>query len=82
MHPLANDLTKLKDDELQTKYGELSKRLSQCFRFGPQGVIPQLQMLMQDYQDEINKRTAKTMQEISDKTGKDGKGYNSIIDIS
>ena len=53
MHPLGPDLTGLSDDELHTKYSELQKRFGQAYRFGPQSIIPQLQMLMQDYQKNL-----------------------------
>jgi hypothetical protein len=81
MHPLTSNLSQLKDEELNKQYGELSRRLSQCYRFGPTQVIPQLQMLMQDYQDEINRRQAKIQQELADKLDKSGKGFKGIIDI-
>jgi hypothetical protein len=79
MHPLGPDLTGLTDDELHKKYGELQKRFGQAYRFGPQSIIPQLQMLMQDYQSEISIRNQKQMEELSKNTGKGPKG---IIDIS
>lgn len=78
MHPLGPDLTGLTDDELHKKYGELQKRFTQAYRFGPQGVIPQLQMLMQDYQMEIGLRNQKQMAELD----KNSKGPKGIIDIS
>lgn len=81
MHPLTSNLASLKDEELNKKYAELSKRLSQCYRSGPQQVIPQLQMLMQDYQDELNRRSAKVQTELAEKLNKDGKGFKGIIDI-
>ena len=84
MHPLGNDLSKLSDDELNKKFNELSKRFNQVYRFGPQQVIPQLQMLMQDHQEEIKRRQAKLMKEMMEKMDKDkngGKGLKNIIDI-
>jgi hypothetical protein len=79
MHPLGTDLSSLSDDELHKKYGELQKRFGQAYRFGPQSIIPQIQMLMQDYQYEIGIRNQKQMEELSKNTGKGPKG---IIDIS
>ena len=79
MHPLAPDLTGLSDDELHKKFSELQKRFGQAYRFGPQSIIPQLQMLMQDYQAEISLRNQKQLEELSKSTGKGPKG---IIDIS
>jgi len=84
MHPLGNDLTKLSDDDLNKKFGELSKRFNQAYRFGPQQIIPQLQILMGDYQEEMKRRQAKAMQEMMEKMNKDkngGKGMKGIIDI-
>lgn len=82
MHPLGTDLSKLKDDELQTKYSDLLKKFNQACRFGPQAIIPQLQMFMEDYQAEISRRDRKTMDDMMNKTNKDGKGFKGIIDIS
>jgi hypothetical protein len=81
MHPLGNDLSKLSEDELNKKFGELSKRFTQAYRFGPQQIIPQLQMLMQDYQEEMRRRQAKQMQEMMEKMDKDKNGGKGIIDI-
>ena len=78
MHPLGPDLTGLTDEELHKKFGELQKRFNQAYRFGPQGIIPQLQMLMQDYQAEISLRNQKQMEELN----KNSKGPKGIIDIS
>jgi hypothetical protein len=78
MHPLGPDLTGLTDEELHKKYGELQKRFNQAYRFGPQSIIPQLQMLMQDYQMEIGIRNQKQMAELD----KNSKGPKGIIDIS
>lgn len=78
MHPLGPDLTGLSDDELHTKYSELQKRFGQAYRFGPQSIIPQLQMLMQDYQSEISLRNQKQLEELN----KNSKGPKGIIDIS
>lgn len=84
MHPLGSDLTKLTDEELNKKFAELSKRFTQAHRFGPHSIIPQLQILMQDYQEELRRRQAKTMKEMMERIDKDkngGKGLKSIIDI-
>ena len=86
MHPLLSNLTNLSDDELYNKLSELNKRYSQAYRFGPQQIIPQLQMLIEDYNAEINRRNAKKMQELQEKLDKqankkDGKGMKGIIDI-
>jgi len=85
MHPLGNNLSKLTDDELTKKIGELTKRFNQAYRIGPQQIIPQLQMLLQDHQEELSRRNAKLLADMAAKYDKDkngGKGLKGIIDIS
>jgi len=82
MHPLAPDLSQLSEDELHKKFNDLQGRFNQAYRFGPASVIPQLQMLMADYQEEIARRQAKMMQNMEERANRDGKGFKNIIDIS
>ena len=82
MHPLSPDLSKLTDEEVSSKFNELSKRLGQAYRSGPSQIIPQIQMLMQDYQQEIANRQQKLMKEMEARAEKNGKGFKGIIDIS
>jgi hypothetical protein len=81
MHPLSPDLSGLSDDELHKKFGDLQKRFMQAYRIGPASIIPQLQMVMEDYQAEISRRNQKYMEDLQKKTDKDGKGFKGIIDI-
>jgi len=81
MHPLKQDLSTLKDEELNTKVAELNKRLAQCYKFGPTQLIPQIQMVLEDYTAEVNRRNAKLIDDITKKNGKDNKGFTTIIDI-
>lgn len=80
MHPLAPDLSGIPDDELHKKFGDLQKRYLQAYQFGPQNIVPQLQMLMGDYQAEIQRRNQKQMQDLLKKS-EEGKGFKNIIDI-
>jgi hypothetical protein len=82
MHPLAPDLSTVSDDELAKKYNDLNKRLGQAYRSGPSQIIPQIQMLMQDYQHELSRRQDKLMKEMEARADKNGKGFKGIIDIS
>ena len=77
MHPLAPDLTNLKDDELQTKQGELTRRLNQSYQSGNAQMVAQIQMLLQDYQDEIARRHQKNLEAMMSKNDK----FKGIIDI-
>ena len=82
MHPLAPDLSTVSDDELAKKYNDLNRRLGQAYRSGPSQIIPQIQMLMQDYQNELSRRQEKLMREMERRADKNGKGFKGIIDIS
>jgi hypothetical protein len=76
-HPLAPDLTKLTTDELNKKYSDLLSRITYAYRIGQSDMVAQLQMLMQDYQEEINRRNAKALEDME----KNSKNFKNIIDI-
>jgi hypothetical protein len=76
-HPLIPDLSKLTMEEVNQKYGELIKRLNYAYRIGQSDMVGQLQLLMQDYQDEINRRNQKAMADMESKS----KQFKNIIDI-
>lgn len=82
MHPLAPDLSGLSTEELYQKFSDLQKRYNQAYRYGPSSIIPQLQMIMENYQLEISERSRRQMEEMMAKTEQNGKGYKGIIDIS
>ena len=56
MHPLAPDLSKLTDDELQKKRSELQNRMTFVYRTGNTDLVEQLSMLINDYDIEIQTR--------------------------
>jgi hypothetical protein len=61
MHPLAPDLTNLSDEDLHTKRGELQSKLSRAYQMGSADMVGQLQLLIQDYAMEVERRNAKLM---------------------
>ncbi len=77
MHPLSPDLSKLNTEELHQKYNDLQKTLQQSMQFGNHGMISQLQLLLSDYQYEMNVRNRKQLEEIF----KDNPSFSKIIDI-
>lgn len=77
MHPLSQNLTELSDADLHKKQGELIQRLTQAYRIGPYSIIGQIQMLLEDYNVEIQRRNQKQMEELMKKS----KGMPGIIDI-
>jgi hypothetical protein len=76
-HPLTPDLSKFNLDELNAKYGELLKRVTFAYRSGNSDMVYQLQLLMEDYQNEIQVRNAKALQDME----KNSKNFKNIIDI-
>ena len=78
MHPLAPDLSKLTDDELQKKRSELQSRLAFVYRMGNADLVGQISMLINDYDIEIQTRNQKLM----DQMAKASKNFGNIINIS
>ena len=78
MHPLTNDLSKLTDDELQQKRGELQNRLMMSYRIGNADLVMQVQLLLGDYDIELQTRNQKMMDQMS----KASKNFGNIINIS
>ena len=78
MHPLAPDLSKLTDDELQQKRGELQNRLMMSYRMGNADLVMQVQLLLGDYDIELQTRNQRMMDQMS----KASKNFGNIINIS
>lgn len=72
MHPLAPDLSKLSDEELHTKRSELQTRMSSAYRMGSADMVGQLQLLLQDYAMEVERRNQKMLND-AQKSGRLGK---------
>jgi hypothetical protein len=76
-HPLTPDLSKFTLEELNNKYSELLKRITFAYQIGQADMIGQLQLLMQDYQEEISNRNRKSLEDME----KNSKNFKNIIDI-
>lgn len=77
MHPLIGSLEELSTEELHKKYNDLLAKYNQAFRTGPVSIIPQMQMILENYRYEMDKRNRKTLEEIEAKNNK----FKGIIDI-
>ena len=77
MHPLVPDLSGLSNEELHKKYNDLMARYNQAYRTGPTSVIPQMQMILENYRYEMDNRNRKTLDEMEAKSDK----FKGIIDI-
>jgi len=78
MHPLTPDLTKLTDEELGNALSNLQKRLSFAYRTAKGEQVQQLQMIMEDYFNEQNRRNRKMLEDLE----KNNPNFRDIIDIS
>ena len=74
MHPLTPDLTGLSDEELFTKRNELTSKLNYAYRAGYSDMVMQIQLILQDYAMEVERRNQKMMDDAqkSGRLGKDG----------
>jgi formate dehydrogenase maturation protein FdhE len=66
-HPLAPDLSTLKDEELYKRSNELMERLSFSRRSGNSQLTNQLQMLYNGYQEETQRRAAGWLERLNRK---------------
>ena len=76
-HPLTPDLSKMPMDELTNKFNDLMKRMTTAYRWGNADMVGQLQLLIQDYQEEMSNRSRKSLEEMESKS----KNFKNIIDI-
>ena len=77
MHPLVTDLSGLSNEDLHKKYNDLMSKMNQAYRSGPTSIIPQMQMILENYRYEMDNRTRKTLEEMEAK----GDKFKGIIDI-
>ena len=77
MHPLAPDLREVSLADLEEKRTQLTKNVSQCYATGRHALIYQLNMLLGDYELEIQKRQADMLEQAQ----KDNESLASRIDI-
>ena len=70
-HPLVSDLRKVKDQELENKILELSKKYSAAANMGMGGACSQIITLLDMYKMELDRRQRENMQAIMKKQNKD-----------
>lgn len=56
LHPLQEDLSNLKDDEIEKKLLDLNKKFFQAQRLGNVDLLTQVQTFVTIYREELNKR--------------------------
>jgi len=55
-HPLEQDLSSLKDPEIELKLQELTKKYHQAYRLGKPEMLTQISTFITIYKDELSKR--------------------------
>ncbi len=68
-HPLAGDLSHLKDNEIEEKLLELNKKYYAAARLGSRDLLTQLSTLITMYREELKLRYAKKNQQDDDDLG-------------
>jgi hypothetical protein len=76
-HPLTPNLSEVPMDDLVNKYNDLYKRMGMASRWGNGAMLGQLRLILEDYQAEIDRRNAKQLEEMQNKSGQ----FKDIIDI-
>lgn len=78
MHPLfTEDLSKLGDDELHRKHGEVLRRITQAGRLGYIDAVYQMQLMLDHFSQEIDRRNAEKLQKMAE----NDRNFNKYIDI-
>ncbi len=62
LHPFTEDLSELKDNELEEKVQELTRKYYQASRLGKPELLTQLATFVTIYKDELSKRYHQRMQ--------------------
>lgn len=70
-HPLADDPRKLKDQDLENKIQELSKKYHLAAKMGQGGVCSQILSILDMYKEESRRRQTENMQSLVKKQNKD-----------
>jgi hypothetical protein len=70
-HPLLNDLTQLKDAELENRMSDLNKKYNIALRSGNGALAQQVAMVLEALRDEGSRRQAEATKKLLQKQNKD-----------
>ncbi len=70
-NPLLEDLTKLKDADIEAKIIELGRKYSIAARYGYNDTLPQIASILASYRDEMNRRQFESLKKASKNSNKD-----------
>ncbi len=77
-NPLMEDLSKLKDSEIESKIVELGKKYTIASRTGMGAVMPQILIALEAYRVEMAKRSQRALDETSKKINGDLDGLINV----
>ena len=70
-NPLLEDLTKIKDNELELKVADLTRKYTLAARFGYNDVMQQIVVILSAYRTELSRRQMESLKKAS-KTANNG----------
>lgn len=73
-NPLLENVQTLKDQELEAKIQDLSRKYHIAGRMGSGSVMMQIATVLQSYREELSRRQIETMKELAKKTDKNLEG--------
>jgi hypothetical protein len=74
-HPLEEDLTQLKDSEVEEKIRDLTQKYYQAMRLGNQSLLTQLSTFVTIYRNELSRRLLEKSQ------GPDNSDLDQLINV-
>jgi len=74
-NPLVTGVTELSDDELLGKINELNTKMRQASQAGMFGAINQMVVVLNEYQEEMNRRHQQSLEDGKEK-------YDELIDVN
>jgi len=78
-HPLLENPDKLKDQELETKILDLTRKYHIAATMGQGGLCNQIQCALDMYKDEFSKRTQRSL---NTTIKKQDKGFDDLINVN
>jgi len=73
-NPLIEDLSKLKDTDLDNKIADLSRKYHIAARTMGGGILPQLAVTLEHYKNEQSRRQREAMKSLAEKSNKSLEG--------
>ena len=77
-NPLLEDLTTLKDTELDTRTNDLNKKYGIAMRMGNGGVAMQIAVVLEALRDEVQRRQLEASKKLMQKQNKDLDGLINV----